>query len=152
MKKITMTGREINSTADGLQNNRGSYSGLNLALAVAKNRRVLAEQVKDFVDALPKSEIFNKFVEARRECVGKHGGQILANGAVNFPDASAMRAWLDDFGPKPAEVIEHEKKILEISNEWERKAFELELVTVKQEDLPKGINDDALTFLLPFLE
>jgi len=152
MKKVTLTGREISNTGDGLQKNRGSYSGLNLALAVAKNRRVLDEYVKDFVDAIPKCKAFEEFTLARRASAEKHGGQALANGAVSFPDTAAMRAHLAEVGQKPAAVLEHEKKILEISNEWQQKTFELELVTVKQEDLPKDINDDALTFLLPFLE
>jgi hypothetical protein len=152
MTRVTLTGREISNVGGGLQKNRGSYSGLNLAMAVAKNRRVLDEYVKDFVGALPKCEAVDKFAAARREFASKHGGQLLENGAINFPDADAMKAYLAEVGQKPAAVLEHEKKILEISNEWEGKTFELELVTVKQEDLPKDINDDALTFLLPFLE
>ena len=151
-KTIHLTGTEIARAIIVIEKSKVKLTGLDLATALVKNKRILQAEL-DVPQRASESEILKTYHSQVQQALAEAGGSMSTDGSLHFKDTDGMKRFLKEQETLlTSDVKAEQKRIQEISAAWEKKEFDLELHTVKQEDLPSDISVEVYEALLPFIE
>jgi len=151
-KTITITGAELAAASIAIERHKAELKGRDLADACVRNKRIFKGEL-EVIWELCDSEILKGFSVKQQELLQKYGAVPREDGSVTLPSTKDLAPYLRDLEEiRTAEIKDEQKRIQEISADWEKREFHLELHAVKRDDLPSDISVEVLESLLPFVE
>jgi hypothetical protein len=156
--KITITFNELDQLHNGLKLVE-NLRGMKFAYCVAKNKRLIEQELKILEDILKSTNAFREYETKRiqvceKNCVKDPSGKPILdkNGNFDILNKASFDSEMNPLMEQYKDTIDHRKKQVDEFQEMMGKQVEVEVHQIKLEDIPQDITPKQMDIIMPLVK